>query len=309
MNFSSTNLSGAVIGLTYPITHRYSGVNHLIGKDIYRPVLANQVYNFAKSWFQEACYFVCNCYNMTKEYLTGTPVEYVIPSGINNHWKKGNRGLYVAIHGLNGRPNIWHHQLAILQKHQSDFEIRVPYVPQKGNCFLDMAVAPIEAMVRDYINQHPGQPVCLMGVSNGARIALELEVRLRNTNAPIKISSVAGALFGTMQINLLHMLGLATFLYKPVLVNEMFYLSHTSFRLFNRVAEALPQNAERAYEFYASPDDFQIKPYTGSLPVLSGKDVKYFLVPGENHNSIVARVCSIQIQSCINWMQTRDRKK
>ncbi len=252
---------------------------------------------------QEANYFVSTCYTTVKEYLVGVPAEYVTPGDANNNWKEENKGLYVAIHGLNGRPNIWRNQLAVLQKQQPGFEIRLPYVPQKGNCSLETSVAPIETMIRDYLHQHPGKPVCLMGVSNGARIAMELEVRLRDTKASIFISSVAGPFSGTKQMNLMNGLGLATLLYKQVVVNDMLYQSHSSNSLLNRIRESLLENIERVYEFYASPDDFQIKPFSGSLPVLKDKHVSYFIVPGENHNSIVTKVSSIQVQNCMKWMK------
>lgn len=302
MGFSEPALIGGVISLQY--SGIFNETNHLNASDIIGQGVTARAYNFAKSWFQEASYVVSTCFTMVKEYFVGVPVEYVTPSDENNRWKEGNKGLYVAIHGLNGRPNIWRKQLALLQKEQPDFEIRIPFVPEKGNCALKKAVKPIEAMIRDYIDQHPDKPICLMGVSNGARIAMELEVRLRDTTAPIFISSVAGALSGTKQMNLLKSLGLASVLYKQVVVEEMLYQSHASKSLLNRIRESLPEGVERVYEFYASPDDFQIKPYSGSLPVLKDKQVNYFLVPGENHNSIVIKVVPIQIRNCMKWMET-----
>ncbi|NGX31790.1 MAG: hypothetical protein K940chlam8_01171 [Chlamydiae bacterium] len=281
----------------------YSTESHLRELDIKLEGLANRVCNFAKSWIREIHYGVTTGIVTMTERLYGAPIEYVIPSSENNQWKPGNKGLYVAIHGLNGRPNVWRDQLSLLREQQSEFEIRLPHVPRKGNCSLEEAVGPIEAMIRDYIEKHPGQPVCLMGVSNGARIVAELEVRLRDTKTPIKVSSVAGAISGTKQINLMQRFGLATKIYTSALVNEMLYQSEAAQKLLRRMQAALPEGVERAYDFYSSPNDFQISPYTGSLPVLNQENVRYFLAPGENHNSIVSRISVIQVKHCVDWMQ------
>lgn len=299
MTLECSQVSGGIIGITP------SGVetNHLCMTDMDCQGLVERIYNIVKSWLREIHYLTTTGVITAMENLSGVPAEYVLPSSKNNQWKAENKGLYVAIHGLSGHPNIWRHQLAALRNKQPDFEIRLPYVLKRGNCSLKKAVEPIEDMIRDYITQHPGQPVCLMGVSNGARIAAELEVRLRDTKAPIKVSSVAGALSGTKQMGLMKTIGLATMVYDTTLVNEMLYQSPTANSLLSRMRGILEKGVERAYDFYASPNDFQIKPYTGSLPVLREKNVRYFLVPGESHNSIVSRVSTIQVEHCIDWMK------
>lgn len=271
------------------------------GKD-----LASRVYNFAKSWFKEAGYLLTMITQAVKERVTGAPAEYVVPSDENN-WKEGNRGLYVAVHGLKGHPRIWRNQLERLKQQNENFEIRLPYVPQRGNCRLGDAVDPIEGMVRDYIEQNPERPVCLLGVSNGSRVAMELEVRLRDTKTPIYVSNVAGALSGTKQMNLAQRLKVATLLYNSDIVDEMHYQSDRSKHLLEKVREPLENGVQRVYDFYASPDDFQIKPYTGSLPALEGKRATYFEVPGENHSSIVAKVAAVQTDRCMAWMRQQAR--
>ena len=98
----------------------------------------------------------------------------------------------MLIHGLKGRPNIWYRQLNELRKN-GQYEIRAPKVYHRGKCSISAAADPIFKMIADYASKNPGKPICLMGVSNGGRIALELEYRLRHvTRNPVKLSIVAG---------------------------------------------------------------------------------------------------------------------
>ena len=270
-------------------------------EDIEFENLVNKVYHFIRSWFQEIiCFFSTQALTI-QEKIMGAPSEYVVPSATDNHWKDDSQGLYVAIHGVNGRPTIWHPQLHALREKQPHFDIRFPYVPQKGNCSLDESVAPIEAMVRDYIRKHPAKPISLLGISNGARIAAELEIRLRNTQSPIKLSAIAGPFEGTKKLDLADKLGVANWIYATPFIDELRYQSNTATQLMRRMNEAY-NRTPRSYDFYATPNDSQISPYTGSFPRLEGKDANYFLVPGENHNSIVSRVSELQIQRCMEWM-------
>lgn len=276
-------------------------VNHIREIDIDCQSLANRIYYFVKAWIREIIYLATTCFIIAREKICGAPLEYVEPSAANNRWRKENKGLYIALHGLGGRPNVWSNQLATLREKQPSFEIRVPYIPKRGNCPLNEAVEPIEAMIRSYIQEHPKKPVCIMGVSNGARIAGELEIRLRDTQTPVKLSCVAGVLSGTKRIY--DMYWLARIIYAAPLVAELSYQSQTALHLLNRMRERLPNGIERSYDFYASPNDVQIIPYTGSFPLLSNKNVTYNIVHGENHGSIVSRVSDIQTKCCIDWME------
>lgn len=296
-------MNNEIIHIGSSVLDRYTDEPHLDVKDVYCPQFTTQAYNFAQSFFQEASFFSeTRNYDAMMQSSGIVPSEFVMPSSYNN-WKEGNKGLYLGIHGIDGHPKVWRNQTDTLKEQYPNFEIRLPYVTKTGNCTLDEAVDPIEAMVRDYIKKHPRQPVCLMGISNGARIALELDVRLRDTTTPIFVSSVAGAFSGTTQIDILHTFGLATKMYGNDFVNDMHYQSDSAKSLINRVRKGLPEKVERAYDFYAAPDDFAIKPYTASLPVLKEKEVNYFVVPGKNHNSILPAVSTMQVQRCMDWMQ------
>ena len=89
--------------------------------------------------------------------------------------------------------------------------------------------------------------------------------------------------------------GVAKFRYSSSFIEEMRFNSPTATQLMRRLNA--PYNAAaRSYDFFASPQDCLINPYTGSFPPLENKDANYFAAPGENHNSIVSKVCSLQIE-------------
>jgi len=262
--------------------------------------VATRVYHFVKSWILEFGVRILKVALIIKGALCGTPPEYVTPSGENNNWKEDNKGLVVGVHGLFGRPDIWRRQLAVLNKEQPHFEVRLPHVPKRGNCSLDEATAPIEAMVRDYIEKHPGKPVCLMGISRGGPVIHKVEALLRDTNTPIKVSAVAGVLSGTKIVNLLDNLGLAGWVLDSHLTDEIRHTSETATKLMKQMEEST--DALRSYRFYATPNDFLIRPFTGSLPFLANKDAEYYLIPGESHNSIASRIAAHQINDCARWI-------
>ncbi len=302
MSLFSELVNSRIICIARPFLANSNAENHIQEDDVSSQNLANRVFLFVKSLIKEAASLATITVLRAGETIQGTPCEYVIPKAENNNWKKENKGLYVAIHGLRSHPSIWHKQLSALRKLQPEFEIRLPYVPERGNCKLQDAVIPIEAMIRDYIQEYPNNPICLIGVSNGARIAIELEIRLRDTKTPIKVSCIAGALCGTKQMNLLDRLGLAGRVYSIPLVNELSYQSRTAIQLMERMREPLTNEVLRSYDFYATPNDFQIRPYTGSFPLLNNENVRYYLVPGENHNSIVSSISTLQVKNSIEWM-------
>lgn len=303
MSLFTSILDSRIVSITPPLLAHSANVSHVQESDIELGNLLSRVFLFIKSWVQEASYFVTMAFLRAEEIMKGAPCEYIVPKAENVHWKEKNKGLYVAIHGLNGHPSIWHTQLLALRKLQPEFEIRLPYVHRRGNCELQEAVMSIEAMVRDYIEHYPNNPVCLIGVSNGARIAADLEIRLRDTKTPIKVSCIAGAFFGTKQMNLLDKRGVARRAYSGLLVDELLYQSPTAVQLGERMRAPVESNVLRSYEFYATPSDFQIRPYTASFPFLNNENVYYYLVPGENHNSIVSKVADIQVKNCVKWMK------
>ena len=145
-------------------------------------------------------YFSFGCslispFNSFRKYYSVSP---------ENSWKEDNQGLYLLIHGLMGHPSIWNSHLAKLHQIHPEAEIKAPFVAHKGNCSLEEASASLLKMVKDYAKRNSGKPICLIGVSNGARIAAYLETTLRkeDLNPKIKVSAIAGPFLGTKVINI-----------------------------------------------------------------------------------------------------------
>ncbi len=224
-------------------------------------------------------------------------------------WKTGSEGLIVLLHGLFNDPAAWYAQLTILQKHAT-IDIFAPIVPKRGVCSLEEAAQPILPTLVDYAKTHPGKPFCLIGVSNGSRIAMWLETKLRDAAplSPVFVSTIAGIHFGSSRIDLLDNWGIARYLSPKELREELKYGSVKARALLEEVKAPLPLGcAPRGYEFYASTEDLSIPEMDSSLPKL-GKGEQFYVLHGESHESIVAAVAAQQIESCLQWVRRYSKK-
>ncbi|MBX9744096.1 MAG: hypothetical protein K2X08_02660, partial [Chlamydiales bacterium] len=101
-----------------------------------------------------------------------------------------HRGLFVLIHGLRSDPAAWFKQIFLLENYQSELKTHIfaPVVHNLGICSLEEAARPILEQLGLYIREYPMHPVCLLGTSNGGRIALWLEQKLReiSPSTPIR---------------------------------------------------------------------------------------------------------------------------
>lgn len=216
-------------------------------------------------------------------------------------WNSETKALCVLIHGLYDWPCTWNPQLEQLNN-QEKIDTFVPSVTAEGNCSLEEAADPILPTILDYAKKNPGKPICLMGASNGSRIAtyLETQMRTKAPTTPIRVSTIAGIHFGSSTMN--HLNGPAKCFLKPEPREEFSYGSEKAKELLKRVREPLADGvAERAYEFYASPDDAIIPDLDSSLPFL-GKGEIYHIVPGQGHCSLFGAVAEEQIATCIKWI-------
>ncbi len=218
-------------------------------------------------------------------------------------WQPKSKGLCVLIHGLSAHPTTWNLQLDRLRKHP-DIDTFAPSVTKQGHCSLEEAADPILPVILDYAKKNPQKPVCLLGTSNGSRICTYLETLMREKapTTPVKVSTIAGIHLGSSLMNHLNWLGLAKWLMKPVLREELPYGNKKALELLERVREPLaPGVAERAYEFYASPDDLIVPNLDSSLPALNKGEV-YHILPGQSHCSLPGAIAKRQIASCVEWM-------
>jgi len=250
------------------------------------------------SLFRQALYSLTVFYHrmtMTNRQYCGQPIQ----------WSSNSQGLVVLLHGLRNDPAAWYSQLSLL-KREKDIDVFAPVVPERGMCSLDEAATPVLPTLLDYIEKNPEKPVCILGVSNGSRVAtwLETKLRAREPCTPIMVSTIAGVHLGSSRMDLLIRLGLARYFYPSSLQEELKYKSETAINLLNQVRHPLLDNcAPRKYEFYATTEDLSVPDLDSSLPEI-GKGEHCHVVHGQSHDSIVQAVALKQISSCLAWIRT-----
>lgn len=230
--------------------------------------------------------------------------SYAHPVEPFRQWNKESRGLCVLLHGLRSHPVAWDPQISLLRKEPS-VEIFAPCVPHKGMCSLEDAAAPILSPIIDYATKNPKKPICILGISNGSRLAMWLEIQLRKQvpTTPVKVSTIAGVHFGSSRMQLLKQVGVAEYFYPPVLMSELSFGSAKAKQLLQEVLAPLPEQvAPRDYEFYATATDMLVPDLGSSLPRLN-KGEKIHILHGHSHDSIVAAVARQQIDSCVEWIK------
>ena len=79
---------------------------------------------------------------------------------------------------MNGLPFIWEPYINQLKKTNPNIHCFAPHIYKSGNCSLKRASAPLLEVISDYRLHFPYNPVALVGISNGARIAAKLEKEL-----------------------------------------------------------------------------------------------------------------------------------
>ncbi|MDP1609281.1 MAG: hypothetical protein Q8L98_08230 [Chlamydiales bacterium] len=217
-----------------------------------------------------------------------------------------HRGLFVLIHGLRSDPAAWFRQIFLLENRQSEFKTHIfaPVVHNLGICSLEEAARPILEQLVPYISRYPMHPICLLGTSNGGRITLWLEQKLREASptTPIRISNVAGVHLGTQRMNDLSEFKLTEHWYPESLLEEIKYKSPVATRLIQESSNPA-LNGHRSYEFFSTVNDLLIPNMDSTLPVIENHEARYYIVTGESHGSVVEAVARQQISSCIEWMQ------
>jgi alpha-beta hydrolase superfamily lysophospholipase len=215
-------------------------------------------------------------------------------------------GLIVLIHGLRGSREIWHTQLNLLKSY--NYDIYVPIVPHQGLCSLQEASTPILDYIINYINIHPRIPICILGVSNGGRIALYLDLQLRSKfpKTPVFISNIASPHNGSSRMNLLIKLHLANFFYPQILQEELLPNSETNMKLMLNIQS--PTKAPRQYEFYGTTTDLHIPELESTLPQIPNHNTTHYVLYGHSHNSIVHAAAENQIRNCVQWISKYNRK-
>lgn len=189
--------------------------------------------------------------------------------------------------------------MALLEGKQ--YDVFAPVVPSRGMCSLDAAAEPVWNHVEDYVKAHPGKPVCLCGVSNGSRVAMWIDVKLRKYgNTPVKVSTIAGVHFGSSRMDLLNWLGIAPWMYPADLLSELTYESERSKALMEQVRGDLGERV-RSYEFFATTEDQSVPDLSSSIPH-TGHGQTFRILHGHSHDSIVPAVAEVQMKEGLEWM-------
>jgi hypothetical protein len=212
----------------------------------------------------------------------------VLPWANNDY----SEGLYVFVHGLRGSRLAWGDYLKELENLPA-IHCAVPAVPEEGNCSLKTAAEPLLALVRNYLNKFPGQPINLIGTSTGGRIISYIETQLtpgEMQNRVLNVASIAGVHRGTRLVNWLdswHVLPLARL--HPELAKEFCWESEYANNLLGEWRDkqkTWEKNKITANHFFCvGLEDEKVFDHAGCLPKLNNSI--YELYVGENHQTVV----------------------
>lgn len=217
--------------------------------------------------------------------------------------KPGSQGLVVLLHGLYASPGAWFPHLDLL-KDKPGIDVFAPAVPKLGVCSLEEAGRPLLAVIENYAKKYPGKPICLLGISNGSRIATWLETQLRQSapQSAALVSTIAGVHRGSSRIDLLDSFHVPDYFYPRIVRQELCDDSQTSQRLLDKVRAPLPAGcSSRFYVFYASTEDLLVPNLASSLPQI-GENEECIVLHGEGHGSILWTVAEEQIEHCQEWI-------
>jgi pimeloyl-ACP methyl ester carboxylesterase len=197
--------------------------------------------------------------------------------------------LVVCLHGLNGSPAQYTTILEELQKKDlKETDIFVPRICKAGNAKLDEMVQPILSVISEWAKTSGEKHLVLVGISNGGRIVKAVESKLDQNIRALHVVAIVGAWRGSRAANLVNRLGLSWLISKNI-SEEMPTDSKRMEQLNNEWQTQIQQlpTLRREYTFIASPHDWQVPNYDSTLPEVASNNVRYALVPGHGHNSIV----------------------
>jgi hypothetical protein len=205
----------------------------------------------------------------------------------DQNWKENSNGLVVLLHGLNSHPAVWHGHVSTMKKDTANYgsvDLRTPLIPKKGNCTVSESLGPIENMIRNYARNHPDKPICVLGVSNGGRLAAHLSHKLQDLDNPLLFSGIASVLNGTQH---------------PIFQNESFdpeikkdyiWADTEAAELIKKMATVEKTNRLRESIFYTSTEDPLVYPWYGSIPFFKDQNNDNYYCKAQGHSSIVGHV-------------------
>ena len=204
--------------------------------------------------------------------LINSPHEISINKTSNRYekkWNQNNSGLYIVIHGLFGSPKTVGYKIAkivgeINKNKINPYEIILPNILNKGNCSLATASEPLLNLLIDYIQTYSLNPIHIIGVSNGSRIASWIEAKLRDRVANIRITAIVGAYDGSTMITNYGSYGLQYILDSSIISN----FTQNSYENTNlkQLMRTPIKYGSRHYEFYTTANDWYIPNFDSTQP-------------------------------------------
>jgi pimeloyl-ACP methyl ester carboxylesterase len=207
-----------------------------------------------------------------------------------------HRSLIVLLHGLNSHPSIWNKHIETLAHQFREDLVWAPAIIHKGNCSLKTAAEPILAQIITYL-KHQNKPLVLIGASNGARIALYLELKSRKFKSSILTISIAGPHLGTTKIPFRY------FHTDEQLYAELSFQNQSSRTFIKALRAPLPKHAQRKHIFYGSLDDIQVSPSSSAFPTINQKE-EFYLMQGVDHNGLIQATLEHQLASYRLWINS-----
>ena len=267
-------------------------------KYLKKPLL-ERVWNIVRAIFNGIVFF----FSMIPRAFSYSNQNSSIPQNSGNVWKEDNKGLFVIIHGLYDSTRFaggtYFEQI---KNDRQEYEVRLPKITSKGNCSLEKAAEPVLSMILDYISENPGKPINLIGHSNGGRIAVYIEEKLRGKNVSIRVTGVAGVFFGSSAMDFLSKNTMTSYVLDQELITELKVASEEG----KRIALAMGQEpllGKRYYELYATPNDQCIPNFSSCFPKVS--NAKYHLVPGYGHASLWTAIRDKELKRAYEWMDAQ----
>ncbi|MGI9275752.1 MAG: alpha/beta fold hydrolase [Endozoicomonas sp.] len=266
-------------GYTYPLewVPVESGLFAHIGSQLQGLVLDVFAYVSFIKWHVEWCLIGDSCSQYDQ-----------IPQGVEK------KGLIVFLHALDHPVGMWKEYIDQLTAYR-EYDVWAPRIKDYGNTGLESALSELIRPLENYLTKWPERPVVLIGSSNGARLGLALEIRMRKYPNRILLIAISGVFNGT---NRLWIRWLFT---NSNLYQEYKLSSRHSLLLLDKARRPVSKAGFREYIFYGAGKDIAISPINSSFPLL-GKREKVFFVPEEGHVSIVNTLKFVILGQAMRWL-------
>lgn len=212
--------------------------------------------------------------------------------------------LFVFFHGLSSSPQRWHKYLDDLDAKHPTVNYYAPAIRERGNCSLEKAAKPILFFLKGYSRTHV-HPICLIGTSNGARLAAYIENELEKENLRIRTVTISGVHLGTNLMKILAFTGLGRRLgFHKDLMGDLSYLNEDSIRRASKWQECCKRAGDRhSHAFYGLSTDEKVWPWQSGL--INIDNATYQIFHGETHSGLANCIRENVIKESLDWVSKK----